>query len=99
MTPEEALEAEGRSPSSEQVVAGSPVLLITESLSPPVEILTAREVDVLRLLPRGLTNSQIAARLMISPKTVNIHVSSIYKKLEITSRTAATRYAIEHALV
>jgi len=99
MTPEEALAAEGRSPSSEQVVAVSPMLLTAPSLSPSVDGLTAREIDVLRLLAAGLTNSQIAARLMISPKTVNIHASSIYKKLEITSRTAATRYAIEHALV
>jgi predicted ATPase/DNA-binding CsgD family transcriptional regulator len=99
MTSEEALAAEGRSRSHEQVVAGSPVLLTAQSLSLSVDGLTAREIDVLRLLAVGLTNNQIAARLMISPKTVNIHASSIYKKLEITSRTAATRYAIEHALV
>jgi len=99
MTSEEALAAEGRGLSSEQVVAGSPVLLTAQSLSLSVDGLTAREIDVLRLLAVGLTNNQIAARLMISPKTVNIHASSIYKKLEITSRTAATRYAIEHALV
>ena len=99
MTPEEALEAEWRSPGGEQVVAGSPGLLTTQSLSSPVDRLTAREVDVLRLLVHGLTNNQIAAQLTISPKTVNIHVSSIYKKLEIPSRSAATRYAIEHALV
>jgi len=99
MTPEEALAAEGRGPSSEQEYAGATVPLTAQSLSPSVDGLTAREIDVLRLLAAGLTNSQIAARLMISPKTVNIHVSSIYKKLEITSRTAATRYAIEHALV
>jgi len=99
MTPEEALAAEGRGPSSEQGHAGAAVPLTAQSLSPSVDGLTAREIDVLRLLAAGLTNSQIAARLMISPKTVNIHASSIYKKLEITSRTAATRYAIEHALV
>jgi len=53
---------------------------------------------VLSLLATGLTNKQIAERLMISRKTVNIHVYSIYKKLEITSRSEATRYAIEHDL-
>jgi len=99
MTPEEALAAEGRGPSSEQEYAGAAVPLTAQSPSPSVDGLTAREIDVLRLLAVGLTNNQIAARLMISPKTVNIHASSIYKKLEITSRTAATRYAIEHALV
>jgi predicted ATPase/DNA-binding CsgD family transcriptional regulator len=99
MTPEEVLAAEGRGPSSEQGYAGAAMPLTAQSPSPSVDGLTAREIDVLRLLAAGLTNNQIAARLMISPKTVNIHVSSIYKKLEITSRTAATRYAIEHALV
>ena len=99
MTPQEALAAEGHGPSSEQEYSDATVLLLTTpSLSPSVDGLTAREIEVLRLLAAGLTNSQIAARLTISPKTVNIHTSSIYKKLEITSRTAATRYAIEHAL-
>jgi len=46
----------------------------------------------------GLTNKQVAERLMISRNTVNIHVNSIYKKLDIPSRGAATRYAIEHDL-
>jgi len=53
----------------------------------------------LRLLAGGLTNNQIAKLLVISPKTVNIHVASLYKKLKITSRTAATRYAIDQHLV
>lgn len=61
-------------------------------------ILTTRQSEVLRLLAVGLTNRQIADRLVISPRTVNIHVNSIYKKLEITSRAAATRYAIEQGL-
>jgi DNA-binding NarL/FixJ family response regulator len=60
--------------------------------------LTIRQSEVLRLLAAGLTNRQIADRLVISPRTVNIHVNSIYKKLEITSRAAATRYAIEQGL-
>jgi predicted ATPase/DNA-binding CsgD family transcriptional regulator len=61
--------------------------------------LTLREVEVLRLLALGLTNAQIAERLVISPRTVNAHLRSIYSKLELTSRTAATRYAIDHELV
>ena len=60
--------------------------------------LTAREVEVLRLLSAGLTNAQIAAQLVISPTTVNAHLRSIYPKLAVTSRSAATRFAIEHAL-
>jgi len=59
---------------------------------------STREVEVLRLVASGLTNKQIAVRLMISRNTVNIHMNSIYKKLEIPSCSAATRYAIERDL-
>jgi predicted ATPase/DNA-binding CsgD family transcriptional regulator len=61
--------------------------------------LTPREMDVLRLLVHGLTSAQIAERLTIGLVTVNSHVRSIYSKLGITSRAAATRYALEHKLV
>jgi predicted ATPase/DNA-binding CsgD family transcriptional regulator len=71
----------------------------TEPLSPPAyEALTAREVEVLHLLAMGLSNSQIAERLVLSPHTVNGHIQSIYGKLGLNSRSAATRYAIEHHL-
>ena len=63
-------------------------------LSPGIaDDLSARELEVLRLLAQGLTNVQIAERLVISPRTVNAHLRSIYTKLAVTSRTAATRYA------
>jgi predicted ATPase/DNA-binding CsgD family transcriptional regulator len=61
--------------------------------------LTAREVEVLRLLAQGLTYAQIAEQLVISRRTVNGHVTSIYSKLGVASRAAATRYAIDHHLV
>lgn len=61
--------------------------------------LTARELEVLRLLAQGLTSVQIAQRLVIALVTVNSHVRSIYNKLGVTSRSAATRRAIEHHLV
>lgn len=61
--------------------------------------LSSRETDVLRLLVTGLTNSQIADRLFISPRTVNAHLGRIYDKLDVRSRTAATRVALEHGLV
>jgi DNA-binding CsgD family transcriptional regulator/tetratricopeptide (TPR) repeat protein len=61
--------------------------------------LTAREVEVLRLVAQGLTNAQVAEILVITPRTVNVHLTSIYSKLQVTSRTAATRYAIEHNLI
>jgi len=61
--------------------------------------LTAREVEVLRLLAQGLTSAQIAEQLVIGVVTVNFHVRSIYIKVGVTSRAAATRYALEHHLV
>jgi predicted ATPase/DNA-binding CsgD family transcriptional regulator len=60
--------------------------------------LTAREVAVLRLVAEGMTDVQVAQRLMLSPRTVSTHLRSIYNKLCINSRTAATRFAIEHHL-
>jgi DNA-binding CsgD family transcriptional regulator len=61
--------------------------------------LTARDADVLRLIAQGLTDAEIAEQLFIAPRTVNTHVTSIYTKLNINTRAAATRLAIEHGLV
>ncbi|GLV60065.1 hypothetical protein KDH_68880 [Dictyobacter sp. S3.2.2.5] len=61
--------------------------------------LTPREMDVLRLLARGLTSAQIGEQLTISQVTVNAHIRSIYNKLDLSTRSAATRYAIEHHLL
>jgi DNA-binding NarL/FixJ family response regulator len=63
------------------------------------EGLTVREMAVLRLLAEGLSSVLIAERLVISLTTVNTHVRSIYRKLGISSRSAATRYAIDHHLL
>ena len=60
--------------------------------------LTDRELDVLRLLTRGLGNSEIAERLVISPRTVHAHLRSIFTKLGVASRSAATAFAIDHDL-
>ncbi|HEX6739191.1 MAG TPA: LuxR C-terminal-related transcriptional regulator, partial [Vicinamibacteria bacterium] len=60
--------------------------------------LTAREVEVLRLVAEGLTNAQVAARLFLSPRTVDRHLGSIYGKLGVATRTAAATFAIEHGL-
>ena len=62
------------------------------------EELTTRETEVLRLLALGLSNKKIAERLVISPHTVNGHIHSIFGKLALNSRSAATRYALEHQL-
>jgi DNA-binding NarL/FixJ family response regulator len=56
-------------------------------------------VEVLRLVAQGLTSAQIAEQLVIGLATVNFHVRSIYSKLGVSSRSAATRYAIERNLV
>jgi DNA-binding CsgD family transcriptional regulator len=61
--------------------------------------LTARELEVLRLLAAGRTNKAIAAELVLSDRTVDRHVSNIFAKLGVASRAAATAYAYEHELV
>jgi HD-GYP domain-containing protein (c-di-GMP phosphodiesterase class II) len=61
--------------------------------------LTAREVDVLRLLAYGLSNKQIAARLVISPKTVGNHVEHIYAKIDASTRAGASLFAMQHGLL
>lgn len=61
--------------------------------------LSLREVEVLALVAQGLTDSEVAERLVLSPRTVNAHLISIYNKLGVNSRVAATRFAIEHKLV
>src|SRR6266511_2359098 len=61
--------------------------------------LTSREVEVLRLVAQGLTYTQIAERLVISPRTVNHHLTAIYSKLGVSSRHNAMRFALDHDLV
>jgi DNA-binding NarL/FixJ family response regulator len=75
---------------------------LTSSGSPSrasVNGLTAREVEVLRLVATGKTNRAIAEALGISEKTVARHVSNIFSKLSLSSRAAATAYAYEHELL
>ena len=81
----------------------APTALPTRSPEPlsflAYEELTAREIEVLRLLATGLSNKQIAKYLVLSPHTVNAHIHSIFSKLAVQSRSAATRYALDHQLV
>jgi DNA-binding CsgD family transcriptional regulator len=61
--------------------------------------LTAREVEVLRLLAVGLSNKEIAQRLVITPKTVGNHVEHIYEKIDARTRAAAGLFAMQHGLL
>jgi len=103
MTPEQALALQSQSSS----ITASPMLP-----APPAPIqkkssaskrhsqdLTARELQVLQLLARGLTDAQIAERLVISPRTVSKHVSTIYGKIGVSSRSAATFYTMQNKLI
>jgi HD-GYP domain-containing protein (c-di-GMP phosphodiesterase class II) len=61
--------------------------------------LTPREVEVLRLLAQGLSNKEIAARLVISPKTAGNHIEHIYAKIDASSRATASLFAMQHGLL
>ncbi len=104
--------AEGRTMTTEQALAWQPAIPIQEaplsrlsSSTAPTRPaiypagLTTREVEVLRLVAQGLTDAQVAKQLVISPRTVTTHLSSIYNKLGINSRAAAARFAAEHQLL
>jgi DNA-binding NarL/FixJ family response regulator len=91
--------------SGERVMASAVANRVLEMLSgtsTPKEFydgLTAREVEILRLLATGMANKQIAYRLKISEKTVRNHVSNMYEKLGIYDRSQAVLYAVRKGLV
>lgn len=64
-----------------------------------VEKLTAREVDILTLMARGMRNKEIANELYITERTVKFHANAIYRKLDVSSRTEAVSKALRHGLV
>jgi DNA-binding NarL/FixJ family response regulator len=91
--------------SGESVMAGAVANRVLEMLtgaSTPKEFydgLTAREVEILKLMATGMANKQIAFRLKISEKTVRNHVSNMYEKLGIYDRSQAVLYAVRKGLV
>jgi ATP/maltotriose-dependent transcriptional regulator MalT len=100
--------AEGQSMTWEQALAArGPVTIpskipLTPLAKSPLHApygLTGREVEVLRLLAQGLTDAQIAEQLVISPRTVNTHLKAIYGKIQVSSRSAATRCALDQHLI
>ena len=99
LTPEQALTAQGQVTLLQPLPAAPAPTPATKPATTSPDGLTAREVEVLRLLAQGLTNPQIAEQLVISPQTVHAHLRSMYSKLGVTTRSAATRFAVEHHIV
>jgi DNA-binding CsgD family transcriptional regulator len=107
MTPEQVVAIEDTpgpdsvAKSAAREVAGSQVERarhsVTSSASP--DTLSAREMDVLKLLSRGLSDADVAAQLYLSPHTVRAHIRSIYSKIGVASRSAATRYAADNNIM
>ena len=106
--------SEGQNCSLEQILAQAEAVLQAPSTLPdalsaapsaappaasPLAILSQRERETLALVAAGLTDAQIAERLLISRHTVSSHLQSIYTKLHINSRAAATRLALENGLI
>jgi len=93
----EAAWLEGRA-----IPLGATVELVREGAPVPAadrpEGLTVRELDVLELVADGLTDAEVAEKLVVSLRTVHAHLRSIYRKIDVHSRSAATRYALEHGL-
>ncbi len=100
MTPGQVLAAQGpvklpAEPAQRAEKAGT----AATPISPLSAKLTVREVEVLRMIAMGLTDTQVAEKLVISRRTVNAHLTSIYSKINVSTRSAATRYAIDNKLV
>ena len=72
------------------------LLLERQSSQSPIDSLTDREIDVLRLVATGLSNKQIAGQLFISEETVKVHIRNLLRKLNVHSRGAATVLYFEH---
>jgi predicted ATPase/DNA-binding CsgD family transcriptional regulator len=86
-----------KSPATKTNLAMPPKAFVTNK--PAQFLLSNREKEVLQLVAEGHPNSKIAKLLIVSPGTVNNHLSSIYSKFGVNSRTAAVRYALDHSLL
>jgi predicted ATPase/DNA-binding CsgD family transcriptional regulator len=99
------LQAEGRAMKLEEALSralepgpAQPTVRTTAQVTAQ-DVLSAREAEVLGLVAEGLTDQEVAQRLYLSPRTVGQHLSSVYRKLGVRSRTAATREAAERGLI
>jgi DNA-binding CsgD family transcriptional regulator len=86
------------SPTTDVLPQQPPTPPSVHTAAPPVK-LTRREREVLRLVAQGLTDAQIAEQLVITKRTVNWYLTSIYSKFGVSSRLAATQFAREHHLL
>jgi non-specific serine/threonine protein kinase len=85
----------------EEALAITPASVAQPPTSTPPQLparLSPRELEVLRLVADGLTDAEVAESLFMARRTVNTHLTSIYTKLGVSSRSAATRWAVEHGL-
>jgi DNA-binding CsgD family transcriptional regulator len=91
------LRAEGRTMALEETFSRA----LEPDASPVItqDVLSAREVEVLGLVAEGLTDQEVAQRLYLSPRTVGQHLTSVYRKLGVGSRTAAAREAAGRGLI
>ena len=79
--------------------AGAPSSLRSTSQDSPQRLITERELEILQYVAEGLSNSQIGKQLWVTEQTVKFHLSNIYRKLGVSNRTEASRYALRHGLV
>jgi predicted ATPase/DNA-binding CsgD family transcriptional regulator len=105
LTPEQAVAVQERALHAQSGDAAQPAATssgcaqASESLAHKLSGLTTREREVLHLVASGLTDAEVAARLCVSPRTINSHLRSVYSKLGVSSRTAAARIALDHRLL
>jgi DNA-binding CsgD family transcriptional regulator/tetratricopeptide (TPR) repeat protein len=99
MTPEQAISAQGQPLLPDRTRTKARTNQHQSLAATYPADLTEREVEVLRLVAQGRSDAQVAEVLVISPRTVNAHLRSIYSKLGIASRNAATHFALEHHLI
>jgi NarL family two-component system response regulator LiaR len=99
--PAELAEAIRRASRGEALLAPSVAARLMQEVAdgpPPAATLTGRELEVLRLIARGMSNKLIARELVVSEKTVKTHVSNILAKLHLSDRTQAALYAVREGL-
>lgn len=97
--PEQLIEAIRTVSRGEQVIPAAAQALLAAGVQPPASVLTKREIQVMEMLARGMTNREVADHLEISTKTVDTHRGHVMKKLRIRNNADLTRFAVKHGYV